>query len=299
METVTFGRIVVVLTALMCAVQVTCHAEDDSLVERAKKVLAFSTWPGKNGALKKGIQFDPRGSTPLTGFVVTSDEVEIYDNLRTYRTLDLQNGAKNLRVELWVDSGSTNGAQEQLVRTFENWQIPLSFALRIGAEVAIPIGDVSVVRQNATQTDYQGEIYFVRNNVGCILSGRNCGLTAAQFIQLASDLDAAITGQQNLTKAQFDSKRPIITTFAPVNPNITIDKDTSLTIIAHDPGGETLKNIVSTAGDLSIKDDVQPVRVEMGAKAGAIPITLTVINASLQFSTAQTTVTVTLPPQQP
>ena len=150
------------------------------------------------------------------------------------------------------------------------------------------LGDMSFTSKGTTKSF----VAFVRNNVACVVYG-------SDVFGLAAEIDAKIAALPDLTLAEFNASKPVITTFAPQKPTLVgLADTTTLNIVVSDPTGEPLKRLLSSS--LRFKDNRNSIalepgdvaEVEPGESNGVSTVNMTVVNDSLQFSKAQTTVEV-------
>jgi|GEM_PF-3407525 len=274
----------------------------ERMLAKWRSALGFNSWPGKNGALKKGLRFVPGEHPELAGFFILQDELyERRSDLGIVRRINLsrnpQASGNNevVRIDILVAHTSTVNVHELLLWiALTNTSIGPSHWSR-GDSKGISIGDFNFVHGlNDTQ------FAFARNNVGCsIWSYSNAGVDVKA---LAAAIDAKIVALPDLTSAQFNALRPTISEFSPVRPIIIGNDDaTPLSISIHDPASEALRTTLRTAHalndrstEMQLPDLTQPVTVSR-AENGRQPVSLITVNQSLQFSVAKTFVTAKFP----
>jgi hypothetical protein len=294
------GSVVALACATVLATALNANAQEDPYISLLRVQSGFDTLPGKAGPLKKGLVFVVSDYPQLAGFSVVRDDFDAeMKNLGMMRRLELTRNSEVLDVTIAVAHTSTDNAHELLLLA----ELALSQAsfiatMKRGDQEGVAIGDFNFVAKGTTTSDLEGYIAFVRNNVLCVIrDGRPDSPSTLDVKGLAADIDTRITFLPELTPAGFDALRPIVTAFSPADSTLVAEEmsSTTLTIAVSDPSGEAVKKQVSAEGKLQIDTTVDPIRISPTDAIGVIAIELIAINESLQFSTAQTVVTVTVP----
>jgi hypothetical protein len=129
----------------------------------------------------------------------------------------------------------------------------------------------------------------------CLINDENPSQPFTALASLAAAIDGNIQAQSNLTSVQFNALRPQVLQFSPASSTIASGGSTRLNISIVDPASDPFTIEVSTDGSLNVTPGDVPLNVTVQATGitGLIPINLLVVDASLLFSTAQTTVQVT------
>ena len=275
----------------------TVFADDyDDYIQALKTTAGFSSWPGKGAALKRGLNFQPSGYSQLTGFATASDLTDTAElTFGIGRALVLSNGDRQLTIQIGVAFGSTDNAQELLLRTLAASQSDFSSSWQRG-DPGLTVGDLNFVRMGGTASNnWGGAVAFVRNNVMCLINDENPSQPFTALASLAAAIDGNIQAQPNLTSVQFNALRPQVLQFSPASSTIASGGSTRLNISIVDPASDPFTIEVSTDGSLNVTPGDVPLNVTVQATGitGLIPINLLVVDASLLFSTAQTTVQVT------
>jgi len=288
----------------LCVVAVFCiahaSAQEDRYITSLRIESDFATWPGKGGPLKKGLIFRVADYPDLAGFSIVSDDLDDgMKNLGIVRKIRLSRSNEILNITIGVAHTSTDNAHELLLLgKLAPSQMPFVDRLKRGDGNGVDVGDFNFVLKDATLTDLQGSISFVRNNVLCIIrDGRPENPSTVNVQQLAADIDARITTLADLTQKEFDILRPAITAFRPVDATLVAEEGsaTALHIRVNEPSGETVQLKFSSEGKLEIDTSMDPVHISPTHVFGRILIELIAINDSLQFGQAETSVTV-IPP---
>jgi hypothetical protein len=265
----------------------------DKGIERAEKSLGFSGWPGKQGALKPGVPFDPATLAPLSGFTVDKDARRLHprDSRTVLRNLVLRRGREEVRVDLHVGMASTDELQEAMMRELMLTNAPLDWIYVRGDQNGIVVGDLNFVnRQYATNLRF---IHFVRNNIRVHLSRSE--ESTADLRALAQLIDTKIKGEKDFTPDALGALVPKITTFAPQASTISTFSSTPVTLTASDPGGLKLEiQLKSDGGPLTRDEHVTPPAVLFRSYSwkGKATLTATVINENLLFASASASVAI-------
>lgn len=264
-----------------------------------RQYLKFGSWPGKNGAMKKGFAFKADEYSALNGWKTISDELDLHHlKYGLVRRVLLERDRYRLRVVIAVAHTLTDNGHELLLRLGDpNTTIALRFVCKRGDTDGIAIGDVNIVSSNYPFIT----IAFGRNNVACILrieDGLRIDDDAMDVKSLAGQLDAKIRALPDLTAAGFEALRPAITTFEPAKPAIEQMGDdysadsTVLKVVAADPSSEPLRNLFEDGSHVRIDSTVVPPVVKTGGEVGTFPLKVMVVNQSLQYGEAETKITV-------
>ena len=284
-----------ILCVEMLFLSLTAGAAEHRYITTLRTESGFATWPGKGGPLKKGLNFLPSDYPDLAGFsIVSEDFLDGKRDLGLFRKIRLSRDNEILTLVIGLAHTSTDDAHELLL-LHELALSQMDFAVRLkrGDSSGVQVGDFNFVLTAATPTDLKGYIAFVRNNVVCVIKDVSpANPSNVDLRQVAVDIDAKITTLPNLTPTEFNTLKPNITAFSPANDTLVVGSSTTLNIAVSDPSGERIRRKLSSAGKLQIDTSVDPVRIRPTGVIGVIPIELIAINDSLQFSTAQTSVTV-------
>jgi hypothetical protein len=280
------------------------RAQDFPGIDELKVDAGFSAWPGKGGPLKRGLNFQPSDYPILSGFVIAGSELVVdFRNLGIVRIIRLERGSEAIDLLIGVASGSTDNGQELFLRsTIAQREAPFLDSLQRGDSIGITIGDLNFVPLSATASDVMGVVYFIRNNVFCgLIDGRPDAPTTVDMKALAAAIDARIQTMPDLSSSGFNSLRPVISEFSPVMSSLPAREGASTTlnvVISNPPDPATgmpepFTRLFFSDGNFTIEDTGTVVTVRPSDALGTLPIELLAINASLQFSTQTTSITVT------
>jgi len=283
--------VLVTLSALMNVFAADPQEEREADVRAG---LNYSGWPNKNGFLKKGLKFVPGNYPSLSGYEIVSDSPKVFDQPPTlYRQIRLTKGQSVIILSIAVAQARTGDSHDWIVNDLALTNVPVDNEhFSSASTLGLDIGDFSFIHTGSTLSNLP-YIGFCRNNV--CLTIRADG--ESEIYTLAKALDSQILALPDLTPAQFDALRPVISEFRPVDPVRAREynqKITSMVISVYDPAEEKVKEIVDDLGGrLDVIENTLPVQVQVTDRSGpALPLELIAINDSLQFSTARSSIAV-------
>jgi hypothetical protein len=288
-------RTIKILLTLTLFFATSLAADDyDDAIAALKTTAGFSSWPGKGGALKKGLNFQLATYPQLAGYTAVADDTNPVDlDFGILRTLTATSGEIQLKVQIGVAFGSTDNAQELLIRSLAASEMDFSSAWQRG-DPGLTLGDFNFVAAGGSAAnEWGGAIAFVRNNVVVILTNINPTHPATGLGALATALDLAVYTKPDLTPVQFDALRPAVLQFAPAASSIVAGTSTALNISITDPSGDSFVEEVTSDGSVDIVTQGAQTIVNATNVTGPIPINLLVVDASLLFTATQTSLTVT------
>jgi hypothetical protein len=209
------------------------------------------------------------------------------------RTLFLRAGDREVDAKIAVAFGSTDNAQELLVRMLAVSQLGFSSLWQRG-DPALAVGDLNFVALGGTAAnDWGGSIAFVRNNVAVVLSNFDLTRPVIGIAALAAGLDTVITNEPDLTAAQFNALRPQVGRFAPAVPSLMSGQSTTMNVSVTDPSGDPLQLQITSDGSVDVIASGGQTTLRSSSVTGSIAINLLAVDASLLFTTAQAPLTVT------
>lgn len=293
---------------LVCAFSISMAfgEDEEEWIAEMRTEFSFTAWPGKNGALKKGLAFSMADYPSLSGWAIAKDEFSMdwlqYGLVRTLilkRVLSAPNESP-LILTIAVAHTSIDNAHELLLRLGLP-SVTSSHPFKRADPDGLLIGDLCIIYNGYAAASPGPYLAFARNNVVCTLHLNQPANTPAliDLKTLAEQLDARIKALPDLTLAQFNQTRPVITTFAPAAPSISHPHgSTTLNIVASDPSNESLRSVLTNDQGIRLDTEATPPIVDTGyAQAGDYTVKLIMANQSLLFSTAETKITVTIPDQ--
>jgi hypothetical protein len=275
-------------------------AQDPDSIDALKAESNFSSWPGQSGTMKQGLNFQPGRYPALASFFVSSDVVTAdYLSYGLIRTLTLTNGVGTLGVTIGVAVDTPSNGHELFLRSdAANRDLDYFTAYTRGDLNGVPIGDLNFVPPGATSSALMGEIAFMRNNIYCAISEDTDNPSGVDISALASQVDASIVAEPDLTASQFDSERPMIDTFSPNATTLSASAgDSTIASVAiTDPTGNSgpiIRQFLD-GGNLDVMDSGgATVVISATSAVGSLPLTLVAVNALLQFSTSTVMLTIT------
>jgi hypothetical protein len=115
--------------------------------------------------------------------------------------------------------------------------------------------------------------------------------------RVASEFDAAITAQPDLSQSQFDAQRPVINPFTPATTALSARAGgaTTASVTLSDPTSSSgpITRQFDDGGKLDVTDTGGPTVTIAATSTGSLPLTLVALNTCLQFSSATVTFTIT------
>lgn len=290
------ARVSVTLSALMMIQYSHCVFAQDPTRDAVKTVIDFANLPGKGGPLKAGFRFTQSDYPELTGFSISSDVLVFprSDTARVSRRLKLKKEAEQVEIEIYISQVSTDDAQETSVDFYIAMQSGPLDAIQNGSNAGLQIGDYSFISKGITSTNISvlAGIDFVRNNISFRIGKTNSSI---DIVALASKIDAKLVAMPNLTPTQLQGRLPVISAFSPMNPIIKPFQQTGLSFTFSDPNNESVQLKFFTDFGAVVRDtSAQPPQTFFKAddSVGTTPIRVVVVNESLLFKSATTSVQV-------
>jgi len=208
----TFIIVAMLLTERVMAEQYRIEANDPAAEAASfEQEFGFSQWPGKTGALKKGLSWRLTELPETTGATVTAGEYT-YHALGDWviRSYSIERVGK-VNVTVAVAGNMRNAIPHKLMlRELLTSSAALNIYSR-GDLNGINIGDLNYVTADGQF------IFFTRNNIMIAVRTLVGGINVQA---LAKQIDDSIKALPDLTQEQFDALRPMISEFRPLFPSI-------------------------------------------------------------------------------
>lgn len=262
-----------------------------------KQELDFASWPGKEGDLKKEVHFKVSDFGALRN-CQRHDNLS-FNTIRTdtkfefemFKRLSWRKASFEHHYRCVAHTQSENAHEMMFMNIPAVTQGDFGQGYKRGDKEGRRVGDFNFIPVGINTINDFGTIAFVRNKVFCAIGTNNTdGAFAVDIKNLAEQLDKKIVALPNLSAKEFDALRPKIIEFRLAKKQLTTRENafTTLVIQIIDPANDSFTTLLSSAGQLQINTSVDPPEIRVTHTTGTLPIYLTAINSSLQFSTSET-----------